>query len=164
MPPTKSDTPRRSRGSHLTRRHGAPPAEPPPTAPEPGLQGASLPVMVGGLRIADLILAPAANLPASADISATLSELRGWLVLGAEIAATGPDCIALAKAVARRRDSLFRYLGSEEDREPDEDLEPDEDPRLVAIRQAGSISRAAARLGMSHVALSQWLGRRRGSQ
>ncbi len=33
--------------------------------------------------------------------------------------------------------------------------------RLVAIRQAGSISRAAARLGMSHVALAQWIGRRR---
>ena len=33
--------------------------------------------------------------------------------------------------------------------------------RLVAIRQAGSLSKAAARLGMSHVALSQWIGRRR---
>lgn len=33
--------------------------------------------------------------------------------------------------------------------------------RLVAIRQAGSIAQAAARLGMSHVALSQWIGRRR---
>lgn len=33
--------------------------------------------------------------------------------------------------------------------------------RLVALRQAGSISRAAARLGMSHVSLSQWLRRRR---
>jgi len=32
--------------------------------------------------------------------------------------------------------------------------------RLVALRQAGSIYRAAARLGISHVALSQWLGRR----
>jgi len=31
--------------------------------------------------------------------------------------------------------------------------------RLVAVRQAGSIARAAARLGMSHVALSQWLER-----
>lgn len=33
--------------------------------------------------------------------------------------------------------------------------------RLVAIRQAGSLAGAATRLGMSHVALSQWLGRRR---
>jgi pSer/pThr/pTyr-binding forkhead associated (FHA) protein len=33
--------------------------------------------------------------------------------------------------------------------------------RLVALRQAGSIARAAARLGMSHVALAQWIGRRR---
>jgi hypothetical protein len=33
--------------------------------------------------------------------------------------------------------------------------------RLVAIRQAGSIAKAAARLGMSHVALAQWTGRRR---
>jgi hypothetical protein len=33
--------------------------------------------------------------------------------------------------------------------------------RLVAIRQAGSIAQAAALLGMSHVALSQWIGRRR---
>jgi hypothetical protein len=32
--------------------------------------------------------------------------------------------------------------------------------RLVALRQEGSIHRAAIRLGMSHVALSQWLGRR----
>ena len=32
--------------------------------------------------------------------------------------------------------------------------------RLVAIRQTGSVARAAARLGMSHVALSQWFGRR----
>jgi hypothetical protein len=35
--------------------------------------------------------------------------------------------------------------------------------RLVAVRQAGSIARAAARLGMTHVALAQWLGRRRGA-
>jgi hypothetical protein len=35
--------------------------------------------------------------------------------------------------------------------------------RLVALRQASSIARAAARLGMSHVALTQWLGRRRGA-
>ncbi|HWU89584.1 MAG TPA: LysR family transcriptional regulator, partial [Kofleriaceae bacterium] len=33
--------------------------------------------------------------------------------------------------------------------------------RLVAIRQAGSLARAATRLGMSHVALSKWIGRRR---
>jgi hypothetical protein len=33
--------------------------------------------------------------------------------------------------------------------------------RLVAIRQAGSLAQAAGRLGMSHVALSQWIGRRR---
>jgi pSer/pThr/pTyr-binding forkhead associated (FHA) protein len=33
--------------------------------------------------------------------------------------------------------------------------------RLVAIRQAGSIAGAAARLGMSHVALAQWIARRR---
>jgi pSer/pThr/pTyr-binding forkhead associated (FHA) protein len=33
--------------------------------------------------------------------------------------------------------------------------------RLIAIRQAESISQAAARLGMSHAALSQWIGRRR---
>lgn len=33
--------------------------------------------------------------------------------------------------------------------------------RLVAVRQAGSITQAAGRLGMSHVALSQWIGRRR---
>lgn len=33
--------------------------------------------------------------------------------------------------------------------------------RLVAIRQSGSIARAALQLGMSHVALSQWIGRRR---
>jgi len=33
--------------------------------------------------------------------------------------------------------------------------------RLVAIRQAGSITQAAGRLGMSHVALAQWIGRRR---
>jgi hypothetical protein len=33
--------------------------------------------------------------------------------------------------------------------------------RVVAIRQAGSLAGAATRLGMSHVALSQWLGRRR---
>jgi Inner membrane component of T3SS, cytoplasmic domain len=33
--------------------------------------------------------------------------------------------------------------------------------RLVALRQTGSITGAAARLGMSHVALSQWIGRRR---
>lgn len=33
--------------------------------------------------------------------------------------------------------------------------------RLVAIRQAGSIAQAAARLGMSHVALAQWIERRR---
>ncbi len=33
--------------------------------------------------------------------------------------------------------------------------------RLVALRQAGSITGAAARLGVSHVALSQWIGRRR---
>lgn len=32
--------------------------------------------------------------------------------------------------------------------------------RLVALRQEGAIHRAAMRLGMSHVALSQWLGRR----
>jgi hypothetical protein len=32
--------------------------------------------------------------------------------------------------------------------------------RLVALRQSGSIVQAAARLGMSHVALSQWFGRR----
>lgn len=32
--------------------------------------------------------------------------------------------------------------------------------RLVAIRQAGSLTQAAARLGMSHVALAQWFGRR----
>jgi len=36
--------------------------------------------------------------------------------------------------------------------------------RLVALRQAGSIARAAARLGMSPVALTQWFGRRRGAQ
>ena len=135
-PSTKPHAPRRARRPRVTRRHSAaPPAElqlppPPPAAPGSDQQGAAVPVTVGGLRIADLILAPAANLPASADISATLSELRGWLVLGSEIAATGPDCIALAKAVARRRNSLFRHLGSEEeDREPEEDLEPDEDPR-----------------------------------
>ena len=33
--------------------------------------------------------------------------------------------------------------------------------RLVALRHAGSIAGAAARLGISHVALSQWIGRRR---
>lgn len=33
--------------------------------------------------------------------------------------------------------------------------------RLVAIRQAGSLTRAATQLGMSHVALSRWIGRRR---
>jgi hypothetical protein len=33
--------------------------------------------------------------------------------------------------------------------------------RLVAIRQAGSIYAAAARLGMSHVALGQWFKRHR---
>ncbi len=32
--------------------------------------------------------------------------------------------------------------------------------RLVALRQAGSVLGAARRLGMSHTALSQWLGRR----
>jgi molybdenum-dependent DNA-binding transcriptional regulator ModE len=32
--------------------------------------------------------------------------------------------------------------------------------RLVAIRQTGSIARAAARLEMSHVTLYQWLNRR----
>ncbi len=32
--------------------------------------------------------------------------------------------------------------------------------RLVALRQGGSIYRAARRLGMSHVALLQWLWRR----
>jgi hypothetical protein len=32
--------------------------------------------------------------------------------------------------------------------------------RLVALRQGGSIYRAALRLGISHVALSKWLGRR----
>jgi hypothetical protein len=32
--------------------------------------------------------------------------------------------------------------------------------RLVAMRQTGSITQAAARLGMSHVALAQWFGRR----
>jgi hypothetical protein len=32
--------------------------------------------------------------------------------------------------------------------------------RLVALRQGGSITQAAARLGMSHVALAQWFGRR----
>lgn len=32
--------------------------------------------------------------------------------------------------------------------------------RLVALRQAGSVNGAAARRGMSHTALSQWLGRR----
>jgi DNA-binding NtrC family response regulator len=32
--------------------------------------------------------------------------------------------------------------------------------RLVALGQGGSINRAAMRLGMSHVALSQWLWRR----
>jgi hypothetical protein len=32
--------------------------------------------------------------------------------------------------------------------------------RLVALRQGGSIVQAAARLGMSHVALAQWFGRR----
>jgi hypothetical protein len=36
--------------------------------------------------------------------------------------------------------------------------------RLVAIRQAGSPERAAARLGMSAVALRQWLRRRRGAR
>ena len=136
MPPlTKPHAPRRARRPRVTRRHSAaPPAEPAPppplAAPGPDQQGPAVPVTIGRIRIADLILAPADNLPASADISATLSELRGWLVLGAEIAATGPDCIALAKAVARRRDSLFRHLGSE-DREPDEEFEPDEGPRRV---------------------------------
>ena len=33
--------------------------------------------------------------------------------------------------------------------------------RIVALRQTGSIVQAAIRLGMSHVALSQWIGRRR---
>lgn len=33
--------------------------------------------------------------------------------------------------------------------------------RLVAIREAGSVAQAAARLGMSHVALAQWIGHRR---
>jgi hypothetical protein len=33
--------------------------------------------------------------------------------------------------------------------------------RLVAIRQTGSIDRAAERLGMSNVALAEWFGRRR---
>jgi hypothetical protein len=33
--------------------------------------------------------------------------------------------------------------------------------RLAAIRQYGSISRAAARLGMAHVSLSRWIGRRK---
>ena len=33
--------------------------------------------------------------------------------------------------------------------------------RLVALRQVGSIYGAAKRLGISHVALAQWLGRRR---
>jgi molybdenum-dependent DNA-binding transcriptional regulator ModE len=33
--------------------------------------------------------------------------------------------------------------------------------RLAAIRMCGSIGRAAARLGMSHVALSGWIARRR---
>jgi hypothetical protein len=32
--------------------------------------------------------------------------------------------------------------------------------RLIALRQGGSIVQAAARLGMSHVALAQWFGRR----
>ena len=36
--------------------------------------------------------------------------------------------------------------------------------RLVAIRQAGSPERAAARLGMSAGALTQWLRRRRGAR
>ena len=36
--------------------------------------------------------------------------------------------------------------------------------RLVAIRQAGSPERAAARLEMSAVALRQWLRRRRGAR
>ena len=33
--------------------------------------------------------------------------------------------------------------------------------RLVAIRESNSINRAAARLGMTHVSLSRWIGRRR---
>jgi len=33
--------------------------------------------------------------------------------------------------------------------------------RLVAIRQTSSLAQAAVRLGMSHVALAQWIGRRR---
>ena len=33
--------------------------------------------------------------------------------------------------------------------------------RLVALRHGGSIARAAALLGMSHVALTEWIGRRR---
>jgi hypothetical protein len=33
--------------------------------------------------------------------------------------------------------------------------------RLIAIRQAGTIAGGAALLGMSHVALGQWLERRR---
>lgn len=121
MPPSrKSDPTRRSRRTRAVESSPVSP-EPlpmPPTAPEPDPQGAAVPVMVGGIRIADLILAPAANLPPSAYRSATLCEMRGWLVLGAEMAAIGPDQIALAKAVARRSDSLFRHLGSEEDREP----------------------------------------------
>ena len=90
------------------------PPPPPPAAPEPDSRGAAVPVMVGGIRIADLILAPAANLPASADISATLSELRDWLVLGAEIAANGVIDMMVAKAVARRRDVVFREFGGGE--------------------------------------------------
>src|SRR5262249_39827408 len=34
--------------------------------------------------------------------------------------------------------------------------------RIAAIRQAGSVSAAAARLGMSHVALGAWFKRREG--
>jgi hypothetical protein len=33
--------------------------------------------------------------------------------------------------------------------------------RLIALRQTESVSQAAAKLGMSHAALSQWIGRRR---
>ena len=40
-------------------------------------------------------------------------------------------------------------------------LEIEKGPRrLVALRQGGSIHRAAMWLGISHVALSRWLGRR----
>jgi len=82
---------------HITERHSptaAPTAEPP--APL-----VTFAVRVDGLRIADIAIAPSADLATTEQTRAILDSLQLWASLGAQLAPGGPHRLALAAHVAR---------------------------------------------------------------